>query len=68
MKEHRSSYWFPESRQLLTVYVDDLLMSGPADTQDAIWKLIRSKVDIEDPEPLDRYMGRTHIVEPLPKP
>ena len=42
----------------------DLLMSGPADKMDAVWKLIRTKIDTEDPEPLDRYLGRTHIVEP----
>ena len=65
---HKSSYWFPKFRQLLTVYVDDLLLSGPAEHQDEVWKLIRSRVDIEDPEPLDRYLGRTHVVVPLPKP
>ena len=26
MKEHKSSYWFPDSQQLLAVYVDDLLV------------------------------------------
>ena len=68
VKEHKSSYWFAKEKQLLTVYVDDLLMSGPADKQDAVWKQISAKVDVEDPEPLDRYMGRTHVIEPLPKP
>ena len=65
---HRSSYWFPKQRQLLTVYVDDLLVSGPAYLQDAVWSLIRTKIELGDPEPLDCYLGRTHIVEPLKKP
>ena len=65
---HKSSFWFPKQFQLLTVYVDDLLLSGPAELQAEVWKNIRSKVDAEDPEPLDRYLGRTHIVAPLPKP
>ena len=51
---HKSTFWFPKYRQLLTVYVDDLLLSGPAELQDEVWKMIRSKVDTEDPEPLDR--------------
>ena len=66
--QHKSTFWFPKQRQLLTVYVDDLLLSGPAEHQDQVWAMIRSKVDTEDPEPLDRYLGRTHVVAPLPKP
>ena len=65
---HKSSYWFPKQSQHVTVCVDDLLLSGPAELQAEVWKNIRSKVDTEDPEPLDRYLGRTHIVAPLPKP
>ena len=63
-----SNFWFEERRLLLTVYVDDLLLSGPIESQAEVWRMIRSKVDVEDPEPLDRYLGRTHIVAPLPKP
>ena len=62
---HKSSYWFADHKQLLTVYVDDLLLSGPVRTQFEVWNLIRSKVETEDPEPLDRYLGRTHVVKPL---
>ena len=68
MPGHKSSYWFPKYFQLLTVYVDDLLLSGPAELPDEVWKMIRSTVDTEDPEPLDRYLGTTHIVAPLPTP
>ena len=62
---HKSSYWFAKHRQLLTVYVDDLLLSGPVETQHEVWNLIRSKVETEEPEPLDRYLGRTHVVTPI---
>ena len=63
--EHKSTFWFAEAQQLLTVYVDDLLLSGPAHSQHAVWELIRSKVDTEEPEPLERYLGRTHVVAPI---
>ena len=56
---------FAKQRQLLTVYVDDLLLSGPVETQHEVWNLIRSKVETEEPEPLDRYLGRTHVVTPI---
>ena len=65
---HNSTFWFPRERQLLTVYVDDLLLSGPAASQLAVWKRLRGHVDTEDPEPVDRFLGRTHCVSPLAKP
>jgi hypothetical protein len=49
---HPSSFFFPASRMLLTVYVDDLLLAGPDGGHAAIW--------LEDPEPLDRFLGRSH--------
>ena len=52
---------------MLTVYVDDLPLSGPASNQAEVWKLIRSRVDFEDPEFLDKYSGRTHVEKPLAK-
>ena len=47
---------------LLTVYVDDLLLSGPEGAHEAFWKLLGSKVKIGDPELLDRFLGRKHVV------
>ena len=60
---HPSTFWIPESKLLLTVYVDDLLLSGPSEAHDAFWHKLRHgpiPVNIEDPEPLDRFLGRTH--------
>jgi hypothetical protein len=62
VQNHPSSFWFKDSKLLLTVYVDDLLLSGPAGAHDQLWKDLRKKINIEDPEPLDRFLGRTHIV------
>ena len=48
---------------LLTIYVDDLLLSGPEQYHDKFWRELRRHVDIEDPEDLDRYLGRHHLIE-----
>jgi len=60
---HPSTFWLPDSKLVLTVYVDDLLLSGPAAAHDAFWKSLRTgdkPIAIEDPEPLDRFLGRGH--------
>ena len=65
---HPSAFWFAAERQLLVVYVDDLLMSGPTGTQLGVWTRLRDQVSTEDPEPLDRFLGRAHLFEPLSRP
>ena len=58
---HPSSFWYPEFRLLLTVYVDDLILSGPECHMDTVWNALRKHpIDLEDPEPLSRFLGRTH--------
>ena len=47
----------------MSVYVDDLLMSGPSEVHEKLWKKLRDAgIKLEDPEPLDRFLGRTHHV------
>jgi hypothetical protein len=67
VKEHSSTFLFPEEKQMLTVYVDDLLMSGPVETQAKVWERLRKHISTEDPEPIDRFLGRTHVCRALPK-
>ena len=58
-----SSFWFPKERMFLTVYVDDLLLSGPTENHPKIWEQIRATgIEIDDPEPLDRFLGRHHRI------
>ena len=51
---------------MLTVYVDDLLCSGPVAWHAKFWKMPTDKriggINIDDPEPLDRFLGRKHVV------
>ena len=65
--EHKSTFWFPKERQMLTVYVDDLLLSGPIGSQKSVWDRLRKHVTIEDPETVERFLGRTHILSSLVK-
>ena len=61
---HPSSFWFSSEKMMLSVYVDDLLLSGPEAQHDVIWSKIRSgdrPILIDDPEPLDRFLGRSHV-------
>ena len=62
---HPSCFWFPDSKLLLIIYVDDLLLAGPADEHDGFWKKLEKEVNIEPPEELDRYLGRHHSFEEM---
>ena len=53
---HPSSFWFEETQLMLTVYVDDVLLSGPEQLHDTFWYNLRW-----DPEPLARFLGRDHV-------
>ena len=43
---------------MLTVYVDDFIMSGPDHAHE--WDAIRAKIKITDPTPVDRVLGVHH--------
>ena len=45
---------------MLTIYVDDLMLSGPEAAHDSFWEILSKDVHLEDPEPLDRFLGRHH--------
>ena len=60
VQNHPSSFWFPESQLLLSVYVDDLLLSGPKENHEGFWTELRKSIRLGDPESLDRFLGRNH--------
>ena len=59
----QSSFWFPKTRQLLTLYVDDIVLSGLRDTQPAFWEELQRHLDIEPPSEVDRVLGRKHVYQ-----
>ena len=65
--EYPGNFFFPDTKLLLSTYVDDLTLAGPTDQHDAFWVKLTSVVDIEPPEPIYRILGRNHLVMPLSK-
>ena len=63
--ENPSSFWFEREKLMMTVYVDDLLLSGPSAGHNVIWDRLRARdgggIVVDDPEPLDRFLGRRHV-------
>ena len=51
---------------MLSVYVDDIVMSGPAAEHEQMWAKLTDPslgtIKIEEPEDLDRFLGRKHLV------
>ena len=45
---------------LLTIYVGDLMLSGPAKNHYKFWRQLEKEVKIEPEEELNRYLGRYH--------
>ena len=53
---------FPETKLLLSTYVDDLTLSGPQEEHQRFWDRLTALVDVEPPEPVFRVLGRNHYV------
>ena len=61
---HPSSYWFKDLKLLMSVYMDDLLVSGPKGNHKLLWEKLRfgeHPITLDDPEPLGRFLGRAHV-------
>ena len=58
-----SVFFHPELKLLLVVYVDDFKMSGPKESMSKGWELIGSKIDMDTPTVIGRYLGCDHIQE-----
>ena len=59
---HLSSFYIPKYGLYLTVYVDDLLLSGPSINHDPFWAELSKTVNIEPPAALERFIGRGHVL------
>ena len=46
---------------MLSTYVDDLTLSGPADAHEAFWAKLTNMINVEPPEPIFRVLGRNHV-------
>ena len=59
-----SLFYHHELQLLLIVYVDDFKMSGPEKNMKEGWRLISTQIDMDEPEPIGRYLGCKHMVRP----
>ena len=57
---------FPKTRLFLTTYVDDFLLSGPAEHHASLWAALGDVkargIEIEDVGDLSRFLGRHYDV------
>ena len=61
--DHPSLYRFLLQGLMLTVYVDDLPLAGPADRHAEVWeKLKKEGISLEPPEDLNCFLGRSHTI------
>ena len=54
----QSSYWFPHRSLLLTLYVDDMVLSGPSSEHQSFWSELSRHLEFEEPTSVDRILGR----------
>ena len=57
---HPSTFFFKERNLLLTVYVDDLLLSGSIASHTPFWEELGKVIEIEDIGDLGRFLGSHH--------
>ena len=63
--EFPGNFYFPDTKLLLSTYVDDLTLAGPVDQHQKFWEKLTSLVDVEPPEPIYRVLGRNHSIVDL---
>ena len=58
-----SVLFHPQLKLLLVVYVDNFKMSGPKEPMTKGWELVGSKIDMDVPTDIGRYLGCDHVQE-----
>ena len=55
------SNWIFENGLVLTLYVDDILLSGPMGLRKGFWESLQKHLEIEESTKVDRCLGRKHL-------
>ena len=58
----RSTYWHPELKSFLMVYVDGFKMSGPSANSAKGWSMIRQRIKTDEPHAVTKCLGCEHLV------
>ena len=56
-----SNFTIPKWGLLVTLYVDDMLVSGPQENHTKFWSELGKHLKFEEPQPVNRVLGRNHI-------
>ena len=56
----QSTYYMKDSGLLLTLYVDVMILSGSSKAHASFWQKIQKFIEIEEPTPVSRVLGRNH--------
>ena len=59
---HPSTFFFEQRDLALTVYVDDLLLSGRGESHEMFWQELGKLIEIEDIGGLGRFLGRLRLL------
>ena len=57
IRDWLSCYFHPRLKLFLVIYVDDFKLAGPTENLAEGWKLLKQGIKMDDPAPLDRYLG-----------
>ena len=49
LDDFQSSYWFPKTKLLMTLYVDDMMLSGPQEAHEGFWKRLARHLEFDEP-------------------
>ena len=58
-----SCYWHDKYKLMLTVYVDDFKLAGPAEHLKKGWELIQQRINIDEPDEANLFLGCIHSRE-----
>ena len=57
-----SNFWVPKYKMLLTLYVDDTIVSGEARNHAEFWKELQQYLELDAPCDVERVLGREHHI------
>lgn len=57
-----SNYWLPSFGLMLSLYVDDIVVSGPAERHEPFWNALQEHLELDPPTDVSRVLGRGHEI------
>ena len=55
-----SNYWLLSFGLMLSLYVDDIVVSGPAERHEPFWNALQEHLELDPPTDVSRVLGRGH--------